>query len=52
MQDFVECCASGRRPQSGALLAHDTVAALYAGYLSAERTGAEVAVPVTMPDGG
>ena len=26
IQDFVECCASGRRPQSGALVAHDTVA--------------------------
>ena len=46
MQDFLECCASGRRPQSGALVAHDTVAALYAGYVSAERKGADVAVPV------
>jgi predicted dehydrogenase len=46
IQDFAECCARGARPQSGALVAHDTVATLYAGYLSAERTGAEVAVPV------
>ena len=46
IQDFVECCASGRRPQSDAELAHDTVATLYAGYLSAERAGAEVSVPV------
>ena len=46
MQDFLECCASGRRPQSGALVARDTVATLYAGYVSAERKGAEVAVPV------
>jgi len=46
IQDFVECCATGRRPQSGALVAHDTVATLYAGYVSAERKGAEVAVPV------
>ena len=46
VQDFVECCASGRRPQSGAALASDTVAALYAGYVSAERNGAEAPVPV------
>jgi predicted dehydrogenase len=46
VQDFVECCASGRRPQSGALVAHDTVAALYAGYVSAERKGPEVPVPI------
>jgi predicted dehydrogenase len=46
MQDFVECCASGRRPQSGALVAHDTVATLYAGYVSAERKGQEVPVPI------
>lgn len=45
IQDFMECCASGRRPQSGALLAHDTVATLYAGYVSAERGGQEVPVP-------
>jgi predicted dehydrogenase len=46
VQDFVECCAHGRTPQSGAAVAHDTVATLYAGYLSAERHGAEVPVPV------
>jgi len=45
IQDFVECCLSGRRPQSGALVAHDTVVTLYAGYVSAERAGAEVRVP-------
>jgi predicted dehydrogenase len=50
MQDFLECCARGRRPQSGALVAHDTVATLYAGYLSAERQGAEVPVPVASAD--
>jgi predicted dehydrogenase len=50
MQDFVECCGSGRRPQSGALLAHDTVAALYAGYVSAERGGQEVDVPIVPLD--
>jgi predicted dehydrogenase len=47
IQDFVECCAGGRRPQSGALIAHDTVATLYAGYVSAERSGQEVTVPIT-----
>jgi predicted dehydrogenase len=46
LQDFVECCVSGRRPQSGAVVAHDTVATLYAGYVSAERGGAEVPIPV------
>jgi predicted dehydrogenase len=50
IQDFMACCASGGRPQSGALIAHDTVATLYAGYLSAERKGAEVAVPVAPAD--
>ena len=50
IQDFVECCASGRRPQSGALVAHDTVATLYAGYLSAERKGAETPVPIAALD--
>jgi predicted dehydrogenase len=46
IQDFMECCASGRRPQSGALVAHDTVATLYAGCVSAERKGADVPIPV------
>jgi predicted dehydrogenase len=46
IQDLVECCLTGRRPQSGAAVAHDTVATLYAGYVSAERRGQEVPVPV------
>jgi predicted dehydrogenase len=46
IQDFVECCASGRPPLSGPLIAHDTVATLYAGYVSAERAGQEVPVPL------
>jgi predicted dehydrogenase len=45
IQDFVECCVSGRRPQSDAEVARDTVATLYAGYVSAERKGADVSVP-------
>ncbi len=50
IQDFVECCVSGRPPQSGPLIAHDTVATLYAGYVSAERHGQEVPVPIAMLD--
>ena len=46
IQDFLECCVSGRPPQAGPLVAHDTVATLYAGYVSAARHGAEVPVPV------
>ena len=46
IQDFVECCAAGRRPQSSALVAHDTVATLYAGYVSAEHKGQDTPVPV------
>jgi len=45
IQDFVECCAGGGRPQSDADIARDTVATLYAGYVSAQRKGEEVAVP-------
>ena len=47
IQDFVECCVSGARPQADAEIARDTVATLYAGYLSAEGKGAEVPVPGT-----
>jgi predicted dehydrogenase len=46
IQDFLECCVHGRAPQSGATIAHDTVATLYAGYVSAERGGQDAAVPV------
>jgi predicted dehydrogenase len=41
IQDFLECVATGRRPQADAMLAQDTVAALYAGYRSAARGGQE-----------
>jgi hypothetical protein len=34
-----------REPLSGIGLARDTIATMYAGYLSVERRGAEVAVP-------
>src|SRR6266849_8967889 len=50
VQDFVECCATGRRPQADAVVAHDTVATLYAGYVSAERGGQQTPVPVVPLD--
>jgi predicted dehydrogenase len=50
IQDFLECCVSGQGPQSGAAVAHDTVATLYAGYVSAERSGQEVVVPAAPLD--
>lgn len=44
-QDFIESIAAGREPQASAALARDTIATIYAAYLSAERNGAEVAIP-------
>jgi predicted dehydrogenase len=44
-QDFVESIAGGREPQANAELARDTMATIYAAYLSAERSGAEVPIP-------
>ncbi len=44
-QDFMEAIARDRQPLAGGELARDTVAVLYAGYVSAERRGAEVEVP-------
>jgi predicted dehydrogenase len=44
-QDFMESIYHDREPLSGIGLARDTIAAIYAGYLSVERGGAEVAVP-------
>jgi predicted dehydrogenase len=46
-QDFIECFAAGRQPLSGLELARDTMATIYAGYLSAERRGAEVEIPAS-----
>jgi len=45
LQDFLECAATGKAPQSGLDLALDTTATIYAAYLSQERAGAEVPVP-------
>jgi predicted dehydrogenase len=46
IQDFMEAIATGREPKSGMLVASDTVSVLYAAYLSAERKGSEVEVPL------
>ncbi len=44
-QDFMESIAADREPLAVAELARDTIAVLYAAYLSAERKGAEVQLP-------
>ena len=44
-QDFMESIYHNREPLSGIELARDTIATIYAGYLSAERGGAEVEIP-------
>ncbi len=46
IQDFAECAVSGRTPQSGLDLALDTTTAIYAAYLSAEKKGAAVEIPL------
>jgi predicted dehydrogenase len=46
IQDFIEAIATGREPKSGMLAASDSVGVLYAAYLSAERKGAEVEIPL------
>jgi predicted dehydrogenase len=45
-QDFMESIFKGRKPISTAELARDTIATLYTGYLSAQRGGAEVDIPI------
>jgi predicted dehydrogenase len=45
-QDFMESIFKGREPISTAELAADTIATLYTGYLSAQRNGAEVDIPI------
>ncbi|MGC2299589.1 MAG: Gfo/Idh/MocA family oxidoreductase [Acidobacteriaceae bacterium] len=44
-QDLMESIAAGREPMAGAALARDTMATLYSAYVSAERGGAETAIP-------
>lgn len=45
MHDFVHAFREGRQPECDLELAIDTTLAIYAGYVSADRKGAEVAVP-------
>jgi len=46
IQDFMEAIATGREPKSGMLAASDVVGVLYAAYVSAERKGIEVEIPL------
>ena len=41
-----EAITNNREPKSGILAASDTVGVLYAAYLSAERRGTEVEIPL------
>ena len=45
MQDFGRCAAEGGRPQGDLDLALDSMALIYAAYLSAEQEGAQVEIP-------
>ncbi len=45
MQDFLSCAVEARNPQSDLDLALDSMAAIYAAYVSAEQRGAEVEIP-------
>ncbi len=45
MHDFVHSMRAGRQPECDLELAIDITLAIYAGYVSADRKGAEVAVP-------
>ena len=42
----MEVIATGREPKSGMLAASDVVSVLYAAYISAERKGTEVEIPL------
>ena len=46
IQDFMEAIDTGREPKSGMLAASDVVSVIYAAYLSAERKGQEVEIPI------
>jgi predicted dehydrogenase len=47
-EDFAQCLARNREPLCGGELARDTVAVLYSAYLSAERHGSEVEIPLDL----
>jgi hypothetical protein len=42
----MEAIATGRAPKSGVLVASDTIAVLYAAYVSADQKGSEVEIPL------
>lgn len=46
MQDFITCIAEKKKPQSDMILACDTISAIYSAYLSDERKGTEVQIPL------
>lgn len=46
LQDFVESFAADREPLSAGELARDSIVAIYSAYVSAERRGAEVDIPL------
>jgi hypothetical protein len=46
IQDFMEAIATTREPKSGMLAASDIVGVLYTAYVSAERKGTEVEIPL------
>ena len=46
VQDFMECVAHDREPLSGGELGLDTVATMYAAYVSDEQGGAKVDIPL------
>lgn len=50
VEAFYSDILNGQAPESGSLLAADTIAVVYAAYLSAERKGAEVPVPAFLRD--
>lgn len=46
MEAFYSDAVKGREPQSDSLLASDTIACVYASYVSSEKKGAEVSIPL------
>lgn len=48
IQDFMESIISGRDPKAGILLASDVMNVLYSAYVSAEKKGKEVEIPIDL----
>ncbi|MDD4896411.1 MAG: gfo/Idh/MocA family oxidoreductase, partial [Atribacterota bacterium] len=49
IQDFMESIAGEREPKAGMLLASDVISVLYSAYVSAEKKGMEVEIPLIAP---